>query len=166
MRGGKRKGAGRRADLPGIVKKTLSVKLDPDIIERLRIESDGKPGPYIEKLLRDLFLGPVPEVREIRNSLCKDRIFETIRKRPESVTQALVPVRDLRVEFPDIPKKDFDSAVMQLAGGPDARIFIHRHIHPYRLTEQDKRELVTDEKGNYYVGVVCRRRSSTIPGAG
>lgn len=164
MRGGKRKGAGRKTNLTGVVKKTLSVKLDPDIIGRLRSESEGKPGPYIEKLLRDLFIGPVPEVREIRNSLGKDRIFETIRKRPESVTQALVSVRELRVEFPDIPKKDFDSAVMQLAS--DSMIFIHRHIHPYRLTEQDKKELVTDEKGNYYVGVVYRRRSPTMPRAG
>ena len=71
MRGGKQKGSGRKSDLPGIVKMTLSVKIDPDIVDRLRKESKGKPGPYIEKLLRDLFRGPVPEVREIRDSFRK-----------------------------------------------------------------------------------------------
>jgi hypothetical protein len=166
MRGGKRKGAGRKSDLAGVVKKTLSVKLDPDIIERLRSESDGKPGPYIEKVLRDLFFGPVPEVREIRKSRHKERIFEAIRKWPGADRQVLISVRELRIEFPNIAKEDFDSSVMRLAGGSDPPIFVHRHIHPYRMTEQDKKDFVADDKGNYYVGVVYRQESSMMPGAG
>jgi hypothetical protein len=166
MRGGKRNGAGRRSDLPGTVKKTLSVKLDPDIIERLRTESDGKPGPYIERLLRNLFLGPVPEVPEIRESKHKERIYEKIRKWPGANRQVLISLRELRIEFPNIGKEEFDLAIMGLARGPDSLIWAHRHIHPYRLTEKDKKELVTDDKGNYYVGVVYRGISSTIPGAG
>lgn len=81
-------------------------------------------------------------------------ILEKVRiVQPEAERQALVPIRELRAAA-NIPDRSFDAAVLELAH--NQKIFLHRHIHPYRLSDQDKEELVTDGKGNYYVGLVIR----------
>ena len=71
--------------------------------------------------------------------------------------KALVSIRELRTEA-GIKTRVFDSTVLDLA--KHQKIFLHKHIHPYRLTDKDKEELVTDGKGNYYVGLVLRGKEA------
>ncbi len=167
--GGKRSGAGRReSGRRDEWKKVLSIRLPGHLIERLR--SEGKPADIIEKLLNDYFLGPVsespevskpesvPEVsgtRELPN-FESEFVEKALIVQPEARRQALVSIRELRVEM-GIKDRSFDSAILRLSA--EQKIFLHKHIHPYRLTEKDKEELVTDGKGNYYVGVVLRGES-------
>lgn len=76
------------------------------------------------------------------------------RVQPEAGAGALVPLRALRYAAGMTNDRGFDAAIMQLAN--DGRVWLHRHVHPYRLKETDKKELVTDGAGNYYVGLVIR----------
>jgi hypothetical protein len=51
-------------------------------------------------------------------------------------------------------KAEFDQAVLSLY--KDRRVYLDRHDHPMRLTDAERRDLVFDEAGNYYVGITLR----------
>ena len=60
-----------------------------------------------------------------------------------------------------LPKDAFDRACLELAG--EGRVYMAPHDHALRLPESQRRELVTDGKGNYFVsfslrGLNCWRR--------
>ena len=51
-------------------------------------------------------------------------------------------------------KAAFDQAVLSLYR--DGRVYLDRHDHPLRLSDAERRDLVFDGEGNYYVGITLR----------
>ena len=51
-------------------------------------------------------------------------------------------------------KPEFDQAVLSLYR--DGRVYLDRHDHPMRLSDVERRDLVCDGAGNYYVGITLR----------
>src|SRR5689334_2192759 len=51
-------------------------------------------------------------------------------------------------------KPEFDQAVLALY--KDGRVYLDRHDHPMRLSEEERRALVFDGAGTYYVGITLR----------
>lgn len=70
---------------------------------------------------------------------------------PLGKDRALVSIRDLRRSL-DLSKRDFDSAVFSLA--LKRIVALHHHDFPASLSEEEREELVRDEQGTYYVGIV------------
>lgn len=73
---------------------------------------------------------------------------------PGAAQGALVSLRDLRrsMEFQNPSKEQFDRAVLALAN--QGRVFLHEHDYPDSLAPDERRALVIDEKGRYYIGVM------------
>lgn len=57
--------------------------------------------------------------------------------------------RDLAFAIPN--KNDFDRAVLRLA--ETGRVVLHRHDYPTSLSQPERDALVSDERGNYFIGV-------------
>ena len=51
-------------------------------------------------------------------------------------------------------KAEFDEAVLSLY--KRRLVYLDRHDHPLRLSDADRRDLVFDGTGNYYVGITLR----------
>lgn len=51
-------------------------------------------------------------------------------------------------------KAEFDQAVLSLY--KDRRVYLDRHDHPLRLSDAERRDLVFDGAGSYYVGITLR----------
>jgi hypothetical protein len=51
-------------------------------------------------------------------------------------------------------KAEFDQAVLSLY--KNGRVYLDRHDHPLRLGDAERRDLVFDGAGNYYVGITLR----------
>jgi hypothetical protein len=51
-------------------------------------------------------------------------------------------------------KAEFDQAVLSLY--KNGRVYLDRHDHPLRLSDAERRDLVFDGAGNYYVGITLR----------
>jgi hypothetical protein len=51
-------------------------------------------------------------------------------------------------------KADFDQAVLSLY--KNRRVYLDRHDHPLRLSDTERRDLVFDGDGTYYVGITLR----------
>ncbi len=73
----------------------------------------------------------------------------------ENSRDALHSVRDLRARLA-LSKEQFDSLALALMR--DGAISLHHHDHPASLPEQERRQLVQDSRGNYYVGIAPRSR--------
>ncbi len=73
---------------------------------------------------------------------------------PRAETGALVILPELR-QAAGMPKEAFDEAVLQL--GRDGRLTLHRHDFPGNLGVSERDALVTDGRGNFYIGVGLRR---------
>jgi hypothetical protein len=52
------------------------------------------------------------------------------------------------------PKAEFDQAVLSLY--KNGRVYLDRHDHPLRLSDAERRDLVFDGAGTYYVGITLR----------
>jgi len=59
----------------------------------------------------------------------------------------------------NLPKKDFDRAVLSLAS--QGKVALHHHDFPTSLSQAEREALVQDERGTYYVGVVPKETSRT-----
>lgn len=74
----------------------------------------------------------------------------------EAGNGALVSVSELRralaAQLPD--KSSFDRVVLKLAD--EGRVVLHRHVFPASLDSAELESLVSDEHGNFYVGVAFR----------
>ena len=75
-------------------------------------------------------------------------------ERLEPATGALVPIRDLRRPTAGVDKSLFDDAIIKLA--VDGLVNLHRHDWPASLTEEEKRGMVPDGRGGYFIGIVRR----------
>lgn len=73
------------------------------------------------------------------------------RLQPVGQGRALVPIRELRRSL-SLSKSDFDTAVFSLA--VKGRVALHHHDFPASLSKEEREELVRDEQGTYYVGIV------------
>lgn len=88
---------------------------------------------------------------EVMNALA--RIMDSIRTRRGTMDGALVWIPDLRKEVEEAlncPSDVFDKAILELARKDD--IILHRHVHVARITNQERREFVTDGE-NWFVGL-------------
>jgi hypothetical protein len=101
------------------------------------------------KLVDGMQTGPSLEVR----------ILDKLKGRPGGLS--LLELRDslgikVRVSFGGQPKPKiaFDQAVLSLY--KERRVYLDRHDHPMRLTDAERRDLVSDGDGNYYVGITLR----------
>ena len=66
----------------------------------------------------------------------------------------LVALRDIR-DVAMMSKVEFDTAIFALA--QQGLISLHRHDFPKSLSQSERDEMVTDNQGNYYVGVAIRQ---------
>ena len=81
----------------------------------------------------------------------ENRILDKLKGRPGGLS--LVEVRDSLGVKPKA-KAEFDQAVMALY--KNGRVYLDRHDHPLRLSDPERRDLVFDGTGNYYVGITLR----------
>jgi len=73
------------------------------------------------------------------------------RLQPPGQKRALVSLRELR-RFVGLVKSVFDRAVLSLA--LQGKVALHHHDFPSSLSPEERDELVRDEQGIYYVGIV------------
>jgi hypothetical protein len=145
------------------------------------------PGPYLDKAVREVLdahkllspcrvsLEAILEALEVRLGLKekKARVPERrgegespeaeglvlegmARLQPFGQKRALVSIRELRRSL-NLPRGDFDGAVLALAR--KNRVALHHHDFPAGLTPSQQEELVRDEGGTYYVGIVLKEAS-------
>jgi hypothetical protein len=73
--------------------------------------------------------------------------------KPAAAGGALVSLRELRRSVA-VQGKNFDRAVLHLA--EEGRVALHHHDYPGSLTEEERNEMVSDDRGTYYIGVSLR----------
>jgi len=75
---------------------------------------------------------------------------------PSAMTGAPVQLSELRQTLrSEIADKDvFDQTIMRLA--EQGRVAVHRHDYAGSLSEEERGELVSDGRGNYFIGVTLR----------
>ncbi len=73
---------------------------------------------------------------------------------PGAERGALISSRDLR-RVARLEKSQFDNAVLDLSR--QGRLSLHRHDYVSSLSPAERDELVSDEAGNYYVGMALRQ---------
>jgi hypothetical protein len=79
-------------------------------------------------------------------------LLKTItRLQPPGQRRALVSIRELRRSV-GLAKSVFDGIVLSLA--IQGRVALHHHDFPSSLSPEEREELVRDEQGIYYVGIV------------
>jgi hypothetical protein len=74
-----------------------------------------------------------------------------VKERPRD---ALLSVRDLRARLA-LSKDEFDALALALS--QDGSVSLHFHDHPHALSDADRRLLVEDTRGNYYIGIAPGR---------
>jgi len=92
------------------------------------------------------------------------RILEKLKGKPGGISllelrASLGIVIRTSLGAPPKAKVDFDQAVLSLY--KDRRVYLDRHDHPMRLTDAERRDLVSDGTGNYYVGITLRGDGDT-----
>jgi hypothetical protein len=98
----------------------------------------------------------LPEVN-IAQALAEEFVLQGMTSlKPNAAQGAMVALPDLRKHLHDaLPTKEaFDAAVLRLAEA--GRVDLHFHSFPASLAEPEKAALVTDGKGNFYMGIVLR----------
>jgi len=78
------------------------------------------------------------------------------RLQPPGQKRALVSIRELRRSL-NLEKGVFDRAVLSLA--LRGNVALHHHDFPSSLNTAEREELVRDEQGTYYIGIVPKERS-------
>ncbi|RPJ22597.1 MAG: hypothetical protein EHM26_01310 [Desulfobacteraceae bacterium] len=143
-----------------------------------------EPGPYLVKAIQEIatvqrLLAPFQISREAihdalgrelglepkTRGLAKDQskaetapheaealLLKTMtRLQPPGQRRALVSIRELRRSV-ELAKSVFDHIVLSLA--IQGRVALHHHDFPSSLSPNERDELVRDEQGTYYVGIV------------
>lgn len=143
-----------------------------------------EPGPYLTKAIQELtavqgllspFEIPLEAIydalgrelgmetekktpyRERAHELSASRDAEPLilkgitRLQPSGQKRALVSIRELRRSV-NLTKNVFDKAVLSLA--LQGKVSLHHHDFPSSLSPEERDELVRDEQGTYYVGIV------------
>ncbi len=93
---------------------------------------------------------PPPTPSQDFQKLILDKIIEI---EPGARQQNLVSIRNLRAAI-GWAKDVFDETILGLAG--EGKIFLHRHVYPWEMTDEEREQMVKDGQGNYYMGLVLR----------
>ncbi len=80
------------------------------------------------------------------------RILDKLKGKPGGLS--LIEVRVSLGAQKGKAKAEFDQAVLSLY--KNGRVYLDRHDHPLRLGDAERRDLVFDGVGNYYVGITLR----------
>ncbi len=67
--------------------------------------------------------------------------------------QALLSLKEVRARS-ELDKATFDATALQLSR--EGSVTLHRHDHPASLTEAERTELVSDDRGSFFIGVAPR----------
>ncbi|MCI0338101.1 MAG: hypothetical protein L0226_11020 [Acidobacteria bacterium] len=91
-----------------------------------------------------------------QNDLSEKLLARMVQVKLAAAPGGLVPLNDLwrSLQNEGWDKSSFDRTVLGLA--EKYRVSLQRHNFPYVLSEQERAELVADERGNYYVGIELR----------
>ena len=67
-----------------------------------------------------------------------------------------VPVSTLRLrnQLPNLSKKEFDTAALELR--KKQQVFLSQHVDPYNISQEDKELLIDGQDGTYYVAIAIR----------
>ena len=82
----------------------------------------------------------------------EQRILDKLQGKPGGLS--LIEVRASLGAQKGKVKAEFDQAVLSLY--KSRRVYLDRHDHPLRLSDAERRDLVFDGEGNYYVGITLR----------
>ena len=82
----------------------------------------------------------------------ENRILDKLKGKPGGLS--LTEVRVLLGAQKGKAKAEFEQAVLSLY--KNRRVYLDRHDHPLRLSDAERRDLVFDGEGNYYVGITLR----------
>ncbi|MBF0102821.1 MAG: hypothetical protein HQK77_18115, partial [Desulfobacterales bacterium] len=73
---------------------------------------------------------------------------------PAARQQVLVSIPDIRSSM-NIPDPIFDQTLFHLA--KNEKIFLHRHVHPSQMEESERKQMLSDDMGNVFIGLVLRK---------
>lgn len=68
---------------------------------------------------------------------------------------------ELRAKLPELSKKQFDDAILQMAENDE--IALHLHDLPAALNKNEREKLVLHPDGTHFIGIAPRRKSNFIP---
>jgi hypothetical protein len=145
------------ADANAIWQETL-IKLEPFKALMAPSNNEGRAGgvsPLISDARQTASSG---QQIEVPHTPAPEAIVQgMLALKPNAAQGAMVALPDLRIFLRETftNKQVFDCAVMQLAS--QGQVDLHRHTFPASLDELEKAALVTDERGNYFIGVVLRK---------
>lgn len=145
---------------PYLSKAVQDITAVHDLLAPCQVSLEG----IYEALGRELDLEPMarapspersPDERTSREA--QPLILEGItRLQPLGQRRALVSIRDLRRSV-SLKKSVFDRAVLSLA--LQGKVALHHHDFPSSLSPDEREELVRDEQGTFYVGIVPKDMS-------
>ena len=96
-------------------------------------------------------LKETPGMKDVESRL----LSKMVEIEPQAPSGALVSLRNLRRSL-NFEKGLFDRAIIDLA--IKDRIILHQHSFPQGLSEEERQDLVADQRGQYYVGAVLTGR--------
>lgn len=117
------------------------------MLARLR-EEWHRLGASEEQIAR--FLGGEPT----RPGAARLLLEELKRLEQESPPPNPVEMLRRRPALGGLPKEEFDRAALELLA--QGRVYMARHDHAMRLPEEERRQLVADGAGNFYVSITAR----------
>jgi hypothetical protein len=108
---------------------------------------------FVEKKIRSAGFDPTGFFTEKSSPKGALTILEAIRSL-EPVKGVPVSTLRLRNNLPDLKKREFDAAALELR--KEQRVFLSQHADPYNLSQEDKDLLIDGKDGTYYVAVAIR----------
>jgi hypothetical protein len=164
-RGARTKMDAQRPDLRQLLRRTLAA-LERDLPALSAAElSRSEVAAFLAEQLAGLSEPSAP-ARVLGGSDSRERRAETAssdggaaraavlkalrRLEQENPPGALLSVRELRTRS-DLDKPSFDRAALELAG--QGRVSLHAHDHAGALAEPDRRALIEDVRGVFYIGI-------------
>ena len=132
---------------------------------RRQLKNSGLSEEQLFNALRNTLLPPTeitapegetaasPDAAEPSADLSERILKRMVEIKPSAADEALVWIPELRAAM-NVPKRVFDDAILEMARRDT--LILHRHAHSGRMDRAEREEMVTDGRGNYYVGVVWR----------
>jgi len=96
------------------------------------------------------------ESNNLQNDQSENLLARMVQVKLAAAQGGLLPLNELwlSLQKEGWDKVSFDRTVLSLAD--KYRVSLHRHNFPASLSERERSELVSDELGNYYVGITLR----------
>ena len=124
-----------------------------------RLKSRGLTAEQVMNAAREVLRSSPPVTAQFHdNATDLDRLIldRMLQLNPSAVTGAPVQLSQLRHSLrSEIADKDlFDQAIMRLA--EQGRVAVHQHDYVGSLSQEELAALVSDGRGNYFIGVTLR----------